>query len=146
MQKQNKVRMDYLYRKEWKKKNMTMNELWQQVKDGKYLRLVKGVRGEDAVMTSTGLGIKDVAASDLPKIWPAWESDGRYTGRVLLSFRIVDDGQLLQWLRQRVSEMPQTELVMTGSSGTSLKVVMRYSLPDGLLPTEEQARRLFQHV
>ena len=51
MQKQNKVRMDYLYRKEWKKKNMTMNELWQQVKDGKYLRLVKGVRGEDAVMT-----------------------------------------------------------------------------------------------
>lgn len=144
MQKQDKVRMDYLYRKEWKKKNMTMNELWQQVKDGKYLRLVKGVRGEDAVMTSTGLGIKDVAANDLPKIWPAWESDGRYTGRVLLSFRIFDDGQLLQWLRQRVSEMPQTELVMTGSSGTSLKVVMRYSLPDGLLPTEEQARRLFQ--
>ena len=124
MQKQNKVRMDYLYRKEWKKKNMTMNELWQQVKDGKYLRLVKGVRGEDAVATRAGLGIKDVAANDLPKIWPAWETDGTYTGRVLLSLRIADDGQLFRWLRQRV--------------------VMRYSLPDGTFPTEEQARKLFQ--
>ena len=142
--KQNRMRMDYLYRNEWKTKDVTMDELWQQVKDGKYLRLVKGVRGEDAVATRAGLGIKDVAANDLPKIWPAWETDGTYTGRVLLSLRIADDGQLFRWLRQRVSEMQQTEWLMTGSSGTSLKVVMRYSLPDGTFPTEEQARKLFQ--
>ena len=140
----NQVRMDYLYRNEWKTKDMTMDELWQQVKEGKYLRLVKGVRGEEAVATRAGLGVKEVAASDLPKIWPAWETEGAYSGRVLLSLRIADDGQLFRWLRQRVSEMPQTEWLMTGSSGTSLKVVMRYSLPDGTLPTEEQARKLFQ--
>jgi hypothetical protein len=28
----NQVRMDYLYRNEWKTKDMTMDELWQQVK------------------------------------------------------------------------------------------------------------------
>ena len=39
--KQNRVRMDYLYRNEWKTKDVTMDELWQQVKEGKYLRLVK---------------------------------------------------------------------------------------------------------
>lgn len=144
MNKLNQVRMDYLYRNEWKTKDMTMDELWQQVKEGKYLRLVKGVRGEEAVATRAGLGVKEVAASDLPKIWPAWETEGAYSGRVLLSLRIADDGQLFRWLRQRVSEMPQTEWLMTGSSGTSLKVVMRYSLPDGTLPTEEQARKLFQ--
>ena len=141
MNKLNQVRMDYLYRNEWKTKDTTMSELCQQVKEGKYLRLVKGVRGEEAVITRAGLGIQNVAASDLPKVWPAWETSGGYTGRVLLSFRIADDGQLLRWLRQRVSEMPQTEWLMTGSSGTSLKVVMRYSLPDGTLPTEEPIRR-----
>lgn len=34
MNKLNQVRMDYLYRNEWKTKDMTMDELWQQVKEG----------------------------------------------------------------------------------------------------------------
>lgn len=75
----NQVRMDYLYRNEWKTKDTTMSELCQQVKEGKYLRLVKGVRGEEAVITRAGLGIQNVAASDLPKVWPAWETSGGYT-------------------------------------------------------------------
>lgn len=85
----NQVRMDYLYRNEWKTKDTTMSELCQQVKEGKYLRLVKGVRGEEAVITRAGLGIQNVAASDLPKVWPAWETSGGYTWprAALISYR-----------------------------------------------------------
>ena len=51
------VRMDYLYRKEKKTKWVPLEQVAQDVRNGKYERLVKGTRGLEAVMTSGGMAV-----------------------------------------------------------------------------------------
>ena len=139
-----KVRMDYLYRKEEKTKWVPLEQVAQDVKTGKYERLVKGTRGLEAVMTGGGMAVMSAAAEELPRIWPACGENGAYTGLVLLSYRLENDLELLLKLQRRVGEMPQTVLAMVGSSGQSLKVVMGYRLADGTLPVDDDDVRRFQ--
>ena len=138
------VRMDYLYRKEKKSKWVPLEQVAQDVRNGKYERLVKGTRGLEAVMTSGGMAVLSAAAEELPRIWPACGENEAYTGLVLLSFRLENDRDLLLKLQRRVGEMPQTVLAMVGSSGCSLKVVMGYRLADGTLPVGDDDVRRFQ--
>ena len=65
------VRMDYLYRKEKKTKWVPLEQVAQDVRNGKYERLVKGTRGLEAVMTSGGMAVLSAAAEELPRRWPA---------------------------------------------------------------------------
>ncbi len=136
--------MDYLYRKEEKTKWVPLEQVAQDVKTGKYERLVKGTRGLEAVMTGGGMAVMSAAAEELPRIWPACGENGAYTGLVLLSYRLENDLELLLKLQRRVGEMPQTVLAMVGSSGQSLKVVMGYRLADGTLPVDDDDVRRFQ--
>ena len=138
------VRMDYLYRKEKKSKWVPLEQVAQDVRNGKYERLVKGTRGLEAVMTGGGMAVLSAAAEELPRIWPACGENEAYTGLVLLSFRLENDRDLLLKLQRRVGEMPQTVLAMVGSSGCSLKVVMGYRLADGTLPVRDDDVRRFQ--
>lgn len=139
-----KVRMDYLYRKEKKTKWVPLEQVAQDVRNGKYERLVKGTRGFEAVMTGGGMAVLSAAAEELPRIWPACGENEAYTGLVLLSFRLENDLELLLKLQRRVGEMPQTVLAMVGSSGCSLKVVMGYRLADGTLPVGDDDVKRFQ--
>lgn len=139
-----KVRMDYLYRKEKKTKWVPLEQVAQDVRNGKYERLVNGARGIEAVMTGGGMAVLSAAAEELPRIWPACGENGAYTGLVLLSFRLENDLELLLKLQRRVGEMPQTVLAMVGSSGQSLKVVMGYRLADGTLPVDDDDVKRFQ--
>lgn len=139
-----KVRMDYLYRKEKKTKWVPLEQVAQDVKTCKYERLVKGTRGLEAVMTGSGMAVLSAAAEELPRIWPACGENEAYTGLVLLSFRLENDLELLLKLQRRVGEMPQTVLAMVGSSGCSLKVVMGYRLADGTLPVGDDYVKRFQ--
>lgn len=50
-----RVRMDYLYRKEEKTKWVALEQVVHDVKNGKYERLVKAARGLGAAVTSDGM-------------------------------------------------------------------------------------------
>lgn len=64
-----------------------------------------------------------------------------YTGLVLLSIGNLIGKAEAAGVRRRVAGFPQTLACFIGSSGRSIKVVIPFTLPDGLLPeTEEQIR------
>lgn len=69
-----------------------------------------------------------------------------YRGVVVLTLPVAD-GASWQQLRKGVALLPQTLLTFRGSSGRTLKVVCRATLPDGSLPETGNDSRLFrQHA
>ena len=70
-----------------------------------------------------------------------------YTGLVLLSIGNLIGKAEAAGVRRRVAGFPQTLACFIGSSGRSIKVVIPFTLPDGLLPeTEEQIRFFHAHA
>ena len=69
-----------------------------------------------------------------------------YRGVVVLTLPVAD-GVSWQQLRKSVALLPQTLLAFRGSSGRTLKVVCRATLPDSSLPESADDGRLFrQHA
>ena len=68
-----------------------------------------------------------------------------YTGLVLLSIGNLIGKAEAAGVRRRVAGFPQTLACFIGSSGRSIKVVIPFTLPDGLLPEKEEQIRFF-HV
>ena len=139
-----KLMMTYLYRRERKEKGVTLGEILDWIRNGKYARRVEAVRGHAAASTGYGLASGPLVAADLPRIRPALSERGAYTGLVLLSFRIADGQERLEQLRQTVNVWEQTLMSFVGSSGRSLKVLIPYSLPGGGLPEDSTQTSLFQ--
>lgn len=136
--------MSYLYRRERREKLVTLSEIAEWIRSGKYQRRVETVRGLDVMATKGGMADGPQVAEELPKVWPARGEDGAYTGLVLLSFRISEGIEALERLRRVVNQWEQTVLSFIGTSGQSLKVVMAYRLTGGGLPMEEAQVALFQ--
>lgn len=144
MEGKTKVMMSYLYRRERREKPVTLSEIAEWIRSGKYQRRVEAVRGLDVMATKGGMADGPQVAEELPKVWPARGENGAYTGLVLLSFRISDGIEALERLRRVVNQWEQTVLSFIGTSGLSLKVVMAYRLTGGGLPMEEAQVALFQ--
>lgn len=136
--------MEYLYRRERKEKGVTLNEILDWTRSGKYAQRVEAVRGHAAVSTGFGLASGPLAAADLPRIRPAESDKGAPTGLVLLSLRVDDGQERLEQLRRMVNVWEQTLMSFVGSSGRSLKVLIPYCLPGGGLPEEPRQVALFQ--
>lgn len=139
-----KLMMTYLYRRERKEKGVTLREILDWTRSGKYAQRVEAVRGHAAASTGYGLASGALAAAELPRILPARSDKGAYTGLVLLSLRIDDGLERIEQLRRMVNVWEQTLLSFVGSSGRSLKVLIPYCLPGGGLPEEPQQVALFQ--
>ena len=139
-----KLLTSYKYRNEWRNKSLTIREIHQVIRDGKYARRVSAVRGEEDIRTEYGVTNGPVAAEDLPVVYPSRNEHDGYTGLVLLSVRVEERLDRLERLRQMVNRWPQTLLTFLGTSGQSLKILMPYLLPDGTLPVGEQQVQLFR--
>ena len=100
-----KVLMNYLYRHERKEKCVTLENVLDWTREGKY---------------------RHKAVEKLPKVMPAIGEKGSYTGLVLLSFRIEEGIETLERLRKVVNLWEQTLMSFVGTSGQSLKVLIPY--------------------
>ena len=136
--------MRYLYRQEWKERLVSLDDVVDWTREGKYQRRIEAVRGGRTVAKPGGMFSGPIVAEDLPMVMPAIGEKGAYTGLVLLSFRIGDGFERLHRLRQAVNLWEQTLLSFVGASGQSLKVLIPYRLVGGELPAEASQVSLFQ--
>lgn len=67
----------------------------------------------------------------------------QYNGLVLLEFNRLANKAEARRLRDEITKYNQPLLAFIGSSGLSVKVVVRYTLPDGSLPVEKEAADCF---
>ena len=139
-----KVLMRYLYRQEWKEKLVSLDNVVDWTREGKYQHRIEAVRGGRTVAKTGGMFSGPIVAEDLPIVLPAISEKGAYTGLVLLSFRIGDGFERLHRLRQAVNLWEQTLLSFVGASGQSLKVLIPYRLIGGGLPSDTKEVSLFQ--
>jgi len=66
-----------------------------------------------------------------------------YTGLILIEFNQLGSRKETELLKEQVVRFTEPLLVFTGLTGQSVKIVVRYTLPDGCLPQQEEAARLF---
>ena len=113
------------------------------LRSGKYEQAVARLRKSVALCGNRQEG-ELVGVPALPDVRVCAGDD--YRGVVVLTLP-VDEGGSWQQLRKSVTLLPQTLLAFRGSSGRTLKVVCRATLPDGSLPEKGNDSRLFrQHA
>ena len=113
------------------------------LRSGKYEQAVVRLRKAVALCGNRQEG-ELVGVPALPDVRVCASDD--YRGVVVLTLP-VDEGGSWQQLRKSVTLLPQTLLAFRGSSGRTLKVVCRATLPDGSLPEKGNDSRLFrQHA
>ncbi len=139
-----KVLMKYLYRREWKEKYVTLSQIAEWTKSGKYRSRVDAARGFREISVDGGMVCGPMAAEELPKVMPANGAGPSYTGLVLLSFRVDEGVETLERLRRTVNLWEQTVLSFIGAEGRSLEVIVAYRLTGGGLPAAELQVALFQ--
>lgn len=88
----------------------------------------------------------------LPRIYPAVEygrsRDGgrklkRYNGIVMLEVNGLAGLSEVELVKEQARLLPQTWAAITGSSGRSVKIWVKFVLPDGNLPVKEENITLF---
>ena len=88
----------------------------------------------------------------IPRIYPVAEyrrtSDGswkfkRYNGIVLVEVNQLSGLAEAEFVKSKAALLPQTLVALVGSSGRSVKIWVRFSLPDGSLPETEELASLF---
>ena len=136
--------MKYLYRREWKEKYVTLSQIAEWTKSGKYRHRVDAARGFREISVDGGMVCGPMAAEELPKVMPAKGAEASYTGLVLLSFRVDEGVETLERLRRTVNLWEQTVLSFIGAEGRSLEVIVAYRLTGGGLPADEPQVALFQ--
>ena len=144
MKEQTKLLMNYRYRSEWREKYVTIREIRDWTKNGKYTKRVNAARGLDIIAVEGGMASGTLVAEVLPKVRPAIGKNDTYTGLVLLSFRLKEGVDVLERLRRMVNLWEQTLMSFVGTSGKSLKVLIPYCLTGGGLPEEQSQVSLFQ--
>ena len=111
-------------------------------------------RLREALPSMQGSEGRFVFIDKIPRVYPVAEfrrtNDGgrkfkRYNGIVMVEVNRLSGMAEAEYVKQQVSLLPQTYAAFVGSSGRSVKVWIRFSLPDGSLPETEELASLF-HV
>ena len=133
----------YLMRGQQREREMSVKEWFELLRGNKYEQAVATLRKAVALCDSRQEGeLAGVRA--LPDVRLCAGDD--YRGVVVLTLPVAD-GVSWQQLRKSVALLPQTLLAFRGSSGRTLKVVCRATLPDSSLPESADDGRLFrQHA
>ncbi|WP_343020744.1 BT4734/BF3469 family protein, partial [Bacteroides xylanisolvens] len=96
-------------------------------------------------------GDKNDYVQNVPKLIPAaafFRKGGittmsEYNGIVMIQVNNLSGHMEADEVKERVKELPQTYLAFTGSSGKSVKVWVRFTYPNDLLPTTSEEAELF---
>ena len=139
-----KVLMKYMFRQQWREKWVTLQNVADWTRTGKYQKRVDAARGLREYPMAGGMVCGPIVQEELPWVLPAIGEKGAYTGLVLLSFHVKGGIEMLERLRRKVNLWEQTMMSFVGASGRSLKVVIPYRITGGGLPTEETHVSLFQ--
>ena len=133
----------YATRGQQREREISAAEWAEMLRSGKYEQAVVRLRKSVALCGNRQEG-ELVGVPALPDVRVCASDD--YRGVAVLTLP-VDEGGSWQQLRKSVTLLPQTLLAFRGSSGRTLKVVCRATLPDGSLPEKGNDSRLFrQHA
>lgn len=133
-------------------RTLKIEQLVEQMKVETKAQLVSKMREVLPFMTP---GDKNENVQKVPKLLPAAafvRKDGimtmaEYNGIVILQVNNLSGHMEADEVKKRVKELPQTYLAFTGSSGKSVKIWVRFTYPDDLLPdTREQAELFHAHA
>lgn len=130
------IRYDYMYRAEMRERVVPLTEVADIIRTCRYGKTCRELRWKIGIATHRDERDKFAEAEKLPIMRPAVGAADSYTGIVMMSFR-CDGPQQLPALRARANALPQTLMSFAGSSGKSLKILVRFTLPDGSLPAED---------
>ena len=139
-----KVLMNYMYRQQWREKWVSLQEVAEWTRKGRYQRRVEAARGLRDTQMNGGMMNGPLVEEEMPTVQPAIGKGGAYTGLVLLSFKTDGGFEVLERLRQKVNLWEQTLMSFIGTSGRSLKVLIPYRMIGGGLPEGESQVSLFQ--
>ena len=125
----------------------TMETFMEKVKretKGKYISQLR-----ERLPSLQGSENRFVHIDKIPRIYPVAEfrrtKDGnwkfkQYNGIVLVEVNNLSGLAEAEYVKSKAALLPQTFVALVGASGRSVKIWVRFSLPDGSLPeTEEQA-------
>ena len=114
---------------------------------GKYISLLR-----EQLPSLQGSEGRFLQLDKIPRIYPVAEyrrtADGswkfkRYNGIVLVEVNNLSGLAEAEFVKSKAALLPQTYMALVGSSGRSVKIWVRFSLPDGTLPTTEEQASLF---
>ena len=106
----------------------------------------------DKLPSLQGSGARFVHIDRIPRICPVAEfrrTQGgswkfkRYNGVVLVEVDNLSGLAEAEFVKQKAALLPQTFAALVGASGRSVKIWVRFSLPDGTLPATEEQTSLF---
>ena len=125
----------------------TIETFLEKVKKETKGRYISQLR--ERIPSLLGSNISFAHMDKIPRIYPVAEfrhtKDGtwkfkQYNGIVLVEVDNLSGLAEAEFVKSKAALLPQTFVAMVGASGRSVKIWVRFSLPDGSLPeTEEQA-------
>lgn len=129
-------------------RTLKIEQLVEQMKVETKAQLVSGMR---EVLPYILPGDKNDYVQKVPKLLPAAafvRKNGimtmdEYNGIVMIQVNNLSGLMEASEVKERVKELPQTYLAFTGSSGKSVKIWVRFTYPDDLLPEDREQAELF---
>lgn len=123
-----KTEFNYVYRGKLHKKYLTVSEVAELIRTGKYAKGVETLRKEIVKCQSLNVNLDIAALNNLPYVvFPKGESG--YTGYVMVSLLCKDEDRIAE-LRTAINRYHQVVCSFRGASDMTFKVVMAYSLSD----------------
>lgn len=123
--------LHYKYREKWISKNLTVSEIVEMIRTGKYKKSIAEAQESLEVVRLAKHKERVTVCEDVPYVVWSRGAEG-YTGMVLLSLPCKDKKQV-EALRRQVNAYHHVVCSFCGVSGYSLKVVVAYTLPSHLL-------------
>lgn len=114
---------------------------------GKYISLLR-----EQLPSLQGSEGRFIHLDKIPRIYPVAEyrrtPDGgwkfrKYNGIVLVEVNHLSGTTEAEFVKSKAALLPQTFAALIGSSGRSVKIWVRFTLPDGSLPETEELASLF---
>lgn len=135
-------------------RTLKVETLVEQMKDESKAQLVSEMR---AVLPYILPGDTNDYVQKVPKLLPAAAfvrksksgvmTMDEYNGIVMIQVNNLSGLMEADAVKERVKDLPQTYLAFTGSSGKTVKIWVRFTYPDDLLPkTREQAEIFHAHA
>ena len=129
-------------------RTLKIEQLVELMKVETKAQLVSGMR---EVLPYILLGDKNDYVQKVPKLLPAAafvRKNGimtmdEYNGVVMIQVNNLSGLMEADEVKERVKELPQTYLAFTGSSGKSVKIWVRFTYPNDLLPADREQAELF---
>lgn len=125
-------------------KTLTPEAMMESIMTEMKSKPVSRFRQELPVMESLGAGFVQQALQKLPCISVAgvWKKHGtsemelkEYNGLVMLNVSKLANLQEVETVKRLAQSLPSTYAAFAGSTGKSVKILVRVSLPDGSLPS-----------